>query len=307
MMAARQLSLRGADSLQQQKYNDAEALFAEALKNCPTDERAHWGMAEVLFHQGNHAAATRHMHDAVQLSQSNPDLLVRLGEMRLAEGQSQQALQQANMALESNRQHAGAWELCGCVHQQGGDWEKAMEAYHRSLMTDPNNPAVQMALARAYYEIGKPQRALATLERMSDLQAKEYQSAETWMLKGAALAKLGQMDESRLCLREAQQRADDGQAQVLLNLARLQAEQGDMASARTNLGRVLSKQPNLSEALLVQSELEQKFLAEARTGGKTDANSRFPTQPVSGPAHLPTPPPPQSSTSQNNPFRPNHR
>lgn len=260
LRTARQFSLRGADALQQHKYSDAEALFSESLRHSPTDERAHWGLAEVLYQRGECQNAAQHMNEAAKMSGSNPDLMVRLGEMQYESGMIDQAIIQADMALANDWQHAKAWELKGRVLERRGLADEAIEAYHRSLMSQPNNPAVQISLASVYQEQGRPQRALATLERMSDLQNPEYDKANTWLLKGAALASLGEAEESRTCLREASLRANGQDVQLCLKLAKLQADLGDLADARANLGLVLSQDPGNQAALLVQQHLEQKFL-----------------------------------------------
>lgn len=256
---ARQFSLRGADALQQQKYNDAEALFSESLRLSPTDERAHWGLAEVLYQRGDCQAAAVHLQEAAQTSGNNPDLLVRLGEMQMKAGKSDQAMIQADLALSVDWQHARAWELRGRVLESRSQWQEAQEAYHRSLMSQPNNPSVQISLANIYQRSGRPQRALATLERMSDLQNPHYDSTTIWLLKAAALASLGQVKESRLCLKEASQRASSKDLDLFLQMAQLQAEIGDLADARVSLGRVLSQQPQNPQALSIQQHLEQKF------------------------------------------------
>ncbi len=256
---ARQFSLRGADALQSQKYDDAETLFAEALRRSPSDERAHWGMAEVQWHKGDRLAATEHMLEASRMSGNNPDFLVRLGEMHLQAGRLDPAFAQAELALAASRQHAGAWELLGRVHQQREQWQEAIECYHRALMSKPNHAPVQLALAGIYQRLGRPQRALATLERMSDQQAPEYQSAEVWLLKGQALASLGQIEDARLCMREAATHATPNDSQIFLQLARLQTDLGELAEARMSLGRVLSVEPGNADALALQQNLSQQF------------------------------------------------
>jgi Tfp pilus assembly protein PilF len=294
LTTARQFSLRGADALQQQKYDVAEALFSESLRHSPTDERAHWGLAEVLYHRGDCQAAATHLQEASRTSGNNPDLLVRLGEMQMEEGKSEQAMVQADMALAVDWQHARAWELRGRVLESRSQWQEAQEAYHRSLMSQPNNPSVQIALAKIYQVSGRPQRALATLERMSDLQNPQYNAASTWALKGAALVSLGQFEESRVCLREASQRATNKDQQVFLQVAQLQAELGDLADARVNLGRVLSQDPNNPVALNVQQQLEQMFRqlpAASETVATTEKSNIITT---SGGKGLPTNPLPNS-------------
>lgn len=301
LATARQLRLRGADALQQQKYSDAETLFSESLRHSPNDEQAHWGLAEVLYQRGECNQAAQHMNEAAKISGNDPARLVRLGEMQMEAGQADLAMIQADMALASDWQHAKAWELRGRVLEKRGQSQEAMEAYHRSLLSQPNNPAVQLALASIYLQLDRPQRALATIERMSDLQNPSYDKADTWLLKGTALARLGQVEESRNCLKEASQRVDGTSDQLCLQLAKLQSELGDWSDARANLGRVLSQDPNNSDALLVQQQIEKRFQEQGRTnptnatgsvmfatGQNRPPQQRYPTSPnqttVSGPS-----------------------
>jgi tetratricopeptide (TPR) repeat protein len=273
-MQARQFSLRGADALQMEKHEDAEALFAEALRRCPTDERAHWGMAEVQWSRGNSQTATYHMEEASRMSGNNPDLLVRLGEMHLQAGRWDDAQRQAELALSHHRHHAGAWQLRGRLCEQRQQWQEAIECYHRALMSQPNNPVVQVALAEIYQRQGRSQRALATLERMADLQSSQYEQASTSLLKGQALASLGQIEEAKKCLRDAASQADPDDFRLFLQIAQLHTEVGQWAEARASLGRSLSLQPQNPEALALQQTLDKNF---ARLTASAGANRNIAT------------------------------
>jgi len=277
----RQFSLRGADALQVKKFDDAETLFSEALRRCPTDERAHWGMAEVQAHKGNCQAATVHMEEASRLSGNNPDLLVRLGEMHLSVGQTDLALKQAELALNSNRHHSGAWYLRGRIYQQQHQWQEAMDCFHRALMVRPNCPEVQIEVASIYQRLGRPQRALATLERMSDLQSTEQRIAKVLLLKGQALASLGQSDDAKLCLREAVHRAHPEDSALFLELARLQTDLGQIAEARISLGHVLQLQPTNNEALTLQARIDQQFATLVASGQPHSPGVTIDTMPTS--------------------------
>lgn len=256
---ARQYSLRGADKLQQEEWDDAEALFSEALRHSRADERAQWGMAEILWQQGQCARATEHMAQAAQISGENPDLLVRLGEMYLKEGNLDQALSQADLALRGNRQHAAAWSLRGQVLRRRNQLEEAMNCYHRALISRSDNPSVQVELAEIYHALGRPQRALATLDRMADSQSVERIPAKAWMLKGQALANLGEQSEAKACLRHAALCAQDDETQLLIQLAQSQFSSGDLAEARICLGRALRNDPHNPDALALQGTLDRSF------------------------------------------------
>ncbi len=254
---ARQNSLRGAEKLQQQKLEEAEFLFTEALRSSSADERAQAGMAEVLWQREQSRQAIKHMTQAAAISGGNPDYLVRLGEMNLQQGALDEALAQAEAALLNQRRHAGAWTLRGKVLQQRGQWEEAMTCYHRALSEQPQNAPVQVALAEIYRQVGRPQRALATLDAMTDGQAVDRIGPEAWMLKGQALADLGETSAARNCLRNAALCCGQDATEQLLAVARVQLETGDFAEARNCLDRAFEHDPYNPTALQLQAMLDR--------------------------------------------------
>jgi tetratricopeptide (TPR) repeat protein len=256
---ARQNSLRGAEKLQQNKLKDAGVLFAEALRNSPADERAQWGMAEVLWQEGDRDEAIQHMAEAVKISGGNPDLLVRLGEMNLQQGHLDEALSQSDLALQGQRKHSGAWALRGKVLHRRNQLEDALSCYHRSLIGQPNSPEVQLSVAEIYQTIGRPQRALGTLENMTDGQSEEQVCSKAWMLKGQALADLGESGAAKTCLRHAALCATDEETDLLLQLAESQIAAGDLAEARICLGRAFRCDPQNPNAIRIQGLLERTF------------------------------------------------
>src|SRR5436190_15593274 len=59
---ARQASLQGMDAMQQGRWDEAERIFAGAVKSCPEDERARGCYADTLWHRGACEQALVHMH-----------------------------------------------------------------------------------------------------------------------------------------------------------------------------------------------------------------------------------------------------
>ncbi len=275
--AARQWSLRGTEALQQKKYGEAEALFSEAIRQSPADERAQSGYAEVLLQKGQVQAATEHMTSAVEISGGNPDLVVRLGQIHLEKGELASALGQADLALRNQRSHAGAWALKGDVLRQQNQLQEALDCYHRSLIYRSDSPQVQIALAEIYRQLGRPQRALATLNNLADHHSPEQVPPRAWLLKGQALADLGEDGEAKRCLRLATQYAGESQCGLLLELAAAQFECGDLAEARLCLGRVLRQEPSNPSALQLQGQLDQSFMrmASDQNGKPTVFNANF--------------------------------
>lgn len=259
LTSARQYSLRGADYLQQRNYREAGPLFSEALKHSDADERAHWGMAEVLWSRDQCEKATDHMSRAAALSGNSPELLVRLGEMHLEEGKLDKALEQAETVLAQDRQNPQAWALKGQVLRRRELVDDAHDCYQLALIHDPQNAQTRMALAEIYQLLGRPQRSLATLDQLADNQPTEQIPARAWMLKGQALSALGQSVDAKECLQHAALCAGDTDAQVLLELAQIQYASGDLAEARLCLGRALRNNPNNPHALNFQSVLDRSF------------------------------------------------
>jgi tetratricopeptide (TPR) repeat protein len=257
LSTARHLSLLGWDELQQKKFGDAELLFQKALRHSAADERANWGMSEVLWEQNSRQQAVDFMSTAVEISGDNPELLVRLGEMHFAEGQFEEALAQADAALGVQRQHFKAWALRGKVLHRSGRYDEALDAYHRALNEQPNYPEVQLALADIYQSLGRSQRALHTLKRMVDGANGVPMPAQAWLIKGQALADLGEVDDARLCYQSAVQCADEADTELLVELAESQMAFGDLAAARHSIGRAISYDPYNPDVQRVKVSLDE--------------------------------------------------
>lgn len=261
LSTARQLSLRGADALQQRKYSDAESLFVEALRQSPSDERAQWGFSEVLWQRGERQEATKHMAQAVELSGSNPDLLVRLGQMYLEQGNYDSAAEQADLALRTHRNNHAAWALKGDVLRKRGEVNAAIDCYQRALIYRPDWPEVQVTVAELYRSSNRPQRALATLDRLTDQRSLTQVPPRANLLRGQALADLGQRDAALMCLRQAAPNLPSDQSDLLYEFAQTQYRLGDLLEARLCLTRALQKNPTDSAALKLQTELDEAFAA----------------------------------------------
>ena len=261
---ARQLSLRGAEALQQEKWSDAETYFSEALKESGMDERAHWGYAETMWKKGDRVLATEHMEEAVRLSGSNPDLSVRLGQMQLDQGALDEAAKHAKSALDNNRRHPGAWALQGDVLVAWQQWDKALAAYHRALIYQPDFPAVQMAVAELYHRTKQPQRALATLDRLGDEHPLERMPVRVQWLRAESLASLGRTRDARQALVNAEQRVASSDQDTLVAIAWTRYRLGDMAECQTLLTQM--------EVVGVPTEQVNKLRRELETNATSIRN-----------------------------------
>ena len=272
LVAARQLSLRGADALQRSRQQDAEILFSEALQRSPLDERAHWGYATTLWNRGDRERAVKHMREALRLSGKNPEYAIRLGEMSLEMGDRKSASESALSVLSANRNHADAWALLGDTHQSERDWPAALECYHRALLVRSDYPRVQLSVAELYRHTGRPQRTLATLDHMSDQRATATTDPEVLLIRGQALADLNRREEAAEALAKASERMPSNRVDKQIQLVHAQHRIGELVPARMTLGRLIASNTSDPEVLRLQSMLDLSFqhLSEPALPIRTD-------------------------------------
>jgi tetratricopeptide (TPR) repeat protein len=257
VVSARQLSLRGVDAMRHDRWEDAEGLFADALRKNPADERAHQHLASVLWRRGEHRTAIQHQRESVRLSGGDPALLVELGEMCLKQGDLAEASRCAEDAIEANNQLSTAWALRGDIHRWRAEPNEAVESYHRALNYQPHYPHVQMALADLYRRAERPRRALATLESLASHYSPESVPLEVEHQRGLSLKSLGRFQDAVEVLTRAAQRGEPS-PDLLCDLSEAQFLAGYTASARLALQAALAASPQHPAALRLKDKLERQ-------------------------------------------------
>lgn len=251
---ARQLSLQGMTARERGRWEQAEALYADAVLKCPRDERARCGYAESLWQRGAQQEAVVHMEEAVRLSGHDPERLVQLGEMYLARGELERAAAQADRAVRANRQLASAWALQGKVLRAQGSRTDALASFHRALTIQQQYPEVQLALAETYNQQGRPQRALATLQSLADSFPPEQIPVDVLIHQGLALRLLGRNSDAAQSLAQAAQRGNPS-ADLLYELSLTQLAAGDTSAARLSVAASLDRDPGHAGALALRDQL----------------------------------------------------
>lgn len=253
--SARELSFRGIDAMQQGDWDKAEQLLGKAVQTCATDVRSHRNYAEALWQRGAAESAIEHMEEAVRLSNGEPELLVRLGEMHLASGRLDAAAQQADLAIRRNRHLASAWALQGDVEFRRGRQEEALASYHRALGYEEHYPEVQMAVARVYQQSKRPHRMLATLESLEDQFPADQVPQDVYFMQGIALKQLGRYDQAIQTLAKAEN-AGRPTADMLFHIGEAYLLAGDHSNARLSVVTALSLDASHPASRQLQSRLE---------------------------------------------------
>jgi tetratricopeptide (TPR) repeat protein len=270
MLASRRMSLQGTDALQRGHWEEAESLFAGAVKRCAVDERAHAGYAEALWQRGAFEPAIREMEKATQLADGNQQLLVRLGEMRFARGDEDGAVNCAQRALDRDRECCAAWALHGQCLRAQGKLEDALHSYHRALRSKSHSPDVQLAVAEIYCETNRPQRALSTLETLADGYGPGNTPARVLQLQGLVQTQLKRYDDAVQSLVAASQL--EPTVELLKHLSHAQQLAGDTLGARKTVAEALRLAPNDDTLRQQLAQLESGTPRMASAGSERRPN-----------------------------------
>jgi Flp pilus assembly protein TadD len=248
VVAARQIASQGMESMRAGDWNQAENQFQEAVTTCDVDERVRSMYAECLWRRGAQTEAIMQMSAAVKLSNRDPALMARLGEMSFARGDLHRAGNLAVQAIGSGQPLASAYRLEGDVLRQEGHWREALASYHQALSIQENYPEVQMAVAEVYYQHGRYQRCLATLQSLSSAYASGQHPADLLYLEGLACKSLRRHNLAATRLADAERQGLQTPT-LLFHLAESYYLAGNSAEAQLVVQRALQLQPNHAESL----------------------------------------------------------
>jgi tetratricopeptide (TPR) repeat protein len=176
--------------------------------------------------------------------------------MHLAQNELSQAADEAELVLHSQRNNPSAWALKGDVLRLRGELDGAIEAYHRALIYKPDWPEVQVTVAELYRLSNRPQRALATVDRLCDQKSGSQIPSRAYLLRSQSLADLGEREAALTCLRQAAPNLPAEQTGLLCEFAQIQSQLGDLVEARLCLGRALKHDPTNELALQMQNQLD---------------------------------------------------
>ena len=233
-IAAREQGQLGLQFLQRGKLDEAEVRFAHAIENCPEDVRLRHDLAVVRREQGRMEEAIVEMQRAVGQSGGEPAWLAELATMQLSHGDLDGARQSADKAIERQPSLASAWQVRGDVFNKSGRHEDALRDYHRALSEGGDSPELLMQVADTYRMLGRPRRALSTLQRMASNFAPEDHPPQLPFARALAYQALDRHDEALPHFLIAQEQ-QGSQPLLLTQMAISQWQVGSRDAARASL------------------------------------------------------------------------
>lgn len=271
---SRKLSSEGNDWMEQNQPEKAEQCLAQAVKVCPTDCDARRYYAEALWLRNARPEAAAQLEEACRL---NPDcdLRVRLAEMYLDLGRTDDALHCIDQALRKNLRLAAAWRVRGRAYRALGDqllaagnrdqanaaYVQALNDLHRAAGYDAGDRQVIAETAAVYRSLAQPQRALETMQTLAETYSPGDEPQQVLYLMGLDYMALQspRYDDAAASLAAAANRGRPS-PELLYCLAQAQYRGGHSEEAAQSLQRALVIDPQhlLSRQLLGEIEVARQ-------------------------------------------------
>ena len=256
-LESRQLTLRGKAAVQQERWQEAEEVLSRAVEIEPQSVQAHAQYGQTLWRLGHRDDALTHMREAIRLSGGDPQLMVQLGEMQLAENQFSAAAQSASVAIQARPYSAAAHALRAKILDSQGNLRDALAGYHRALSLQPDFPDVQLKVAEIYQRMNRPQRSLTMLAQLHDRYPPDQVPQEVLQLQGVALKSLGRYEDAIDRFVQAGRRGTMN-AELFYQLAESHWHAGDQGNAQLAIREVLQLDPRHVAGRQLQQQLQQQ-------------------------------------------------
>lgn len=245
---------------QVQVWRNNTTLFEHAIAVIPDNGPAHFFLGTAL-QRVDRAAAIRQFQEALQIKPADDNALVGLSNALYAEGDFEDALKDAQLAVRANSRNPTAFKTLGILELHAGQNQQALKDLQQSLALkyDPHTAAEAAEAAGNRDEaIAKYREALQFRESDPDLHNN----------LGALLAEAGQNDDA---LREykAALKIDPKFYDAQMNLGALLSRMGNDAQAAKEFETAAKMRPKSSEPYVYLA------LIDAQTGRFADAAAQM--------------------------------
>jgi tetratricopeptide (TPR) repeat protein len=266
LVKSRNNSQKAAEAIEHSRWDEAETLLAQALKTCPKDTEARCYYAETLWHRGagNEALnqlekARIQLEDGRSLSVNDASLCARIAEMQLALGQIDAARVRSEQAVDLDPKLAAAWVVHARVMRARQQLQQALADYHRALDYAPEDRQTLLEVAELYREMCQPQRAIMTLQILSDTYGPGEEPQQVLYLLGLAYEAAQRYDDAADSFATATQRGRPT-PELLYRLAEVQLALGRPAAAADAARAAIAMDPRHqpSRDLLGRIEVAQQ-------------------------------------------------
>ena len=222
--------------------------FRRALQDEPDSAEALYGIGSVYLQQQKTKEARDTFERVLQLHASYPGTIPNawnnLGILAAREGNTTQAIEAFQHALQIDPSHSVALLNLGNAYRQEKDWNAAEKTLQKAFALSPDDAEVNYNLGMVYAQLTDSDRAF---ERLKQALALRPVYPEALNNLGVLYLRSRRVDEAIHSFEECI-RVSPAYDQSYLNLARVYAIQGKREKARATLQELLKQHPDHPQA-----------------------------------------------------------
>lgn len=254
-------------------------VYEEILENNPAQPDALWLKGVALFQSGNTNDALTLLKSAINIRPGDAAIWNDLGMVFEAIGESERARLAFEKAAGLDPSLASAQVNIARMAMKNNDAQSALAAADRAIVTQPSMKKAHIVRGNALRALVRPDDALAAY---AVVLARESDNAEALLNKGLLLHEQGNLESARAALQRTLKSAEHRSsiwADATMTLGLIEAETGDLATARQHYDAVLTVVPGHTGALVNRGELRQRL--GDLGGSESDYNQALDGDPAS--------------------------
>jgi Flp pilus assembly protein TadD len=156
------------------RYDDARRAFAAQFGFAPNSAEAYLVTARLFLRRNFAEQAALFAHKAVELNPALPAAHQLLGEIALANGNSELAVTELEAEQKVNPLDGSIYDRLGDAYVRTGEFEKAREVLDKAVLLEPNATGPYILLGEALIELGQPILAVHYLDHASTMDPGNY-------------------------------------------------------------------------------------------------------------------------------------
>ena len=166
----------GAALAAMKRYDEAEAVYRQALAQAPDDRGLHLNLAALYRATGRYGQAVEH-YRRILATKADAAIFLSLGRVYKRMGATEQAREAFAAALSGDQVRAQAANELGLIEVRQGVLERAVNYFSMALKGAPSNHLIAFNLGAAYHYLGQFDKA-AEFYRLTLGLAPEYAKAQ---------------------------------------------------------------------------------------------------------------------------------
>jgi len=236
-------------------FEQAQQFFAQAVKDDSSAE-AVYGLGSAYLQLQKNDEARDCFERALKLHASYPGTLPNcwnnLGILAARAGDSDDAIQYFQHALQIDPEHTIALQNLGSAYRQKKDWPQAKSTLERALALNPDDPETNYSLGMVYAQQNDTQHAYDYLQKAIGLRPAYPEALNNLGILYLHTRRPTEAIQSF----EQSIRVAPAYDQAYLNLARVYAIEGDREKAKSILQELLKQHPDHAQATEMLRQLE---------------------------------------------------